>query len=134
MRQKEAAQDFYPFSGYRRLLSPAESLPVRFLANSPVSQMFRDLEAHNWAYLIHLVNKYKKPSRDGLYDSAEGRRAPPGAGPASRAGAGQGDAAASQGKGQIANFDKIKEELTCLLGVKQKTPSKMVRRFQQRKP
>lgn len=76
-----------------------------------------------------LINK-QRPPVTAFSTPAQGCRAPLGVRPASRAGAGQGDAAASQGKGQIANFDKIKEELACLLRAKQKTPKEMVRSFQ----
>lgn len=63
------------------------------------------------------INK-TKPFCDGLFDSTQGHGGPLGAKPASRAGAGQGDVVWLQGKGQIANFHKIKEELVYLLRAK----------------
>lgn len=111
MSQKEAAQDFCPSFGYRQPLFAGKRRPVEFLANSPLSQIFLGLDANNWAYFIHLVNKQTKTSCDGPSDSAEGRRAPFRVRPASRAEARQGDAPASQGNRQVANFDKRKEEL-----------------------
>lgn len=55
---------------------------------------------------------------DSLSDSTQGHRAPLRAGPASQAGAGQEGAVAVQGKGHITSFEKIKEELACLLRAK----------------